>query len=416
MPEEIRKRKRGSRGGKSSKDKEQEGKETIIEDNTALKLKKTRRSKKGKGHLMEQQETGPQIDFKTENNPDYNSFEVESYEVLAPDTRSYFQNIENLLADNDQVESEELEILLENVYGELDGKEIMACTDFECSRIVEKLLRISSDFQIRVFCDRLNGKYHFLFMHQFGSHVVQTLLGLAADIVEREYFSSSGKQKNTENNEGLPAMEELVLLIGEQLEGHWKDLMMNRHASFLVRTFLNVLCGESIINDSQIRSAKSKKYNQSHNNSGFSSKHNGDRIKRAVPPSFTKLLKNIVREVSAFIKNEDLKKMAVDPVANPVLQMLIYIPYSVGDDAEKTHPLINALISYDNSDDFIKTLITDQVGSHMMEKIIERCDKKTLKKIYKKYFGPVFIDLCHHNVANYVVQVFKNFTFSIEDN
>jgi hypothetical protein len=264
------------------------------------------------------------------------------------------------------------------------------------SRILEKLLRISSDFQIRVFTDRLNGHYASLFQHQFGSHVIQTLLGLSADIVEREL--SSLKYPNNklifkvEDNEGiLPSMEDLVIGIGMQLSSHWKHLIIQRNASFVVRTFLNILSG-SMVKQSEIRSAKSKKYNQNHNN--FSTTI--DKL-RSVPPSFSKLLETIVEEVSEFLNPEHVRKFALNPISNPVLQILICIKNENG-------PLIESLVGKD-SETFTGTLIRDKVGSHLLEKVIIHCDQRIFEMIFESHFKNQFVELCKHDIANFVMQV-----------
>ena len=49
-------------------------------------------------------------------------------------------------------------MFLNNIYKEIDGNELQLATDKECSRIMEKILRISNDAQIRVFLNQLNEK------------------------------------------------------------------------------------------------------------------------------------------------------------------------------------------------------------------------------------------------------------------
>jgi nucleolar protein 9 len=68
----------------------------------------------------------------------------------------------------------------------LEDNELRLATDYDCSRILEKLLRLSDDFQLRVFMDRITGRFADVFRHQYASHVCQTLLEAAADVVDRE--------------------------------------------------------------------------------------------------------------------------------------------------------------------------------------------------------------------------------------
>jgi nucleolar protein 9 len=100
--------------------------------------------------------------------------------------------------------------------------------------VLEKLLKISSDFELRVFMDRLTGRYAELFTHRFASHVCQTLLTLSADIVEREARGESIPGPNEEAEKGsdvgvLLSMEQLVLSLckvgfkrSDDLQKNWK--------------------------------------------------------------------------------------------------------------------------------------------------------------------------------------------------
>jgi nucleolar protein 9 len=109
------------------------------------------------------------------------------------------------------------QLFVSNVYSEVENKELVLATDHSCSLVLEKLLKISSDFELRVFMDRLTGRYAELFTHRFASHVCQTLLTLAADIAEREARGESipgpdeGKKDGKEDVGVLLSMEKLVL-------------------------------------------------------------------------------------------------------------------------------------------------------------------------------------------------------------
>jgi nucleolar protein 9 len=108
------------------------------------------------------------------------------------------------------------QLFVANVYSEVESKELILATDHSCSMVLEKLLKISSDFELRVFMDRLTGRYAELFTHRFASHVCQTLLTLSADIVEREARGESIPGPNEEAEKGsdvgvLLSMEQLVL-------------------------------------------------------------------------------------------------------------------------------------------------------------------------------------------------------------
>ena len=124
------------------------------------------------------------------------------------ETRNYFESIEKVLDGHSYDDSS---ILLANIYKEIDGKEILITKDYSTSRILEKILQASTDFQIRVFMERLSGQFLDLCQHQFASHVCQTLLNLGADIAERELKGESVVELAAGVDNQLSSMETLIV-------------------------------------------------------------------------------------------------------------------------------------------------------------------------------------------------------------
>lgn len=48
-------------------------------------------------------------------------------------------------------------LFVDNVYAEVEGNELRLATNYSCSLVLEKLLKISDGFQLRVFMDKLSG-------------------------------------------------------------------------------------------------------------------------------------------------------------------------------------------------------------------------------------------------------------------
>ncbi|KAI8895550.1 armadillo-type protein [Globomyces pollinis-pini] len=401
---EFKKRKRGKRGGKSDKqapvnEQEADAPEAvvneIVETETNTK-KKTRRSKRGKTidefPVVEQPET--HIEW-TEAGPQSNLNTGFGFEELDSETRQYFKEMEDILETKEFETPDEKYMFISNAFNEVNGKELIIASDFEGSRILEKLLKSASDFQIRVFADRLTGNYEGLFKHQFASHVCQTLLMLAADVIERDLQGRSiNPDVDDEQLKSLPSMEDIIKSITEEIGSQWGVLMTHSHGSYMVRTFLNVLAGESLVEETQIRSKKSSAYNKNHNNTWETKRGKKNRL---VPSSFAQILSDIVSVVSNGLTVDDFKVLALHPVANPVLQLLVAIPGT-------GKGLVGVLLSGTNAEEFIKKLIENQVGSHLMEKIILYASAEQYKVLYKSFFRSKLLNLCNHNVGNFVVQ------------
>ncbi|KAI8823129.1 armadillo-type protein, partial [Fimicolochytrium jonesii] len=323
--------------------------------------------------------------------------------------------------DTKEFESEEEKALfIGAMFRAMDGKECIVAADPDCSRVVEKMLRSADDFRVRVFTDRLNGQFIELFKHQFASHVCQTLIYAAADVVDREIkgtFVVEAPEGDEAALETLPTMTTLVEQLCEQMKGEWKDLMMDAYASHLVRAVLCLLSGDPLAQgEAERRSKKSKKYNSEHNNTWKPNPANapktgraGVSVKRTVPPQFKEALKEITREVAEQMEIMGLRTYATHIVANPVLQLLI----SLSDTSES---LISTLLAVEDSAtcqlstqtdeerQFMVDLIRHPVGSHLVEKLLAAASAHLFHQLYVTYFRGQLEELCLHPVANFVVQ------------
>lgn len=87
-------------------------------------------------------------------------------------------------------EEEEIEddrpLLLRSSLESLSGHEMTLAGDPDTSIILERLLFAMDDFAKRVLGDRFAGQFERLAKHRNGSHVLQTLLSLAGETIDRE--------------------------------------------------------------------------------------------------------------------------------------------------------------------------------------------------------------------------------------
>jgi hypothetical protein len=180
----MEKRKRGSRGGASAQKEEAE-----------LVIKKTRRGGRGRKGLV--------LD--------------EMHQALPPqplvesDTKAYLLSMEEVLDAAEEKEADDLEMIIQNIYREIDGTEFQVACDYETCRILEKLLMLSNDFLLRVFSGKIKSNIKDLIGDAYGSHVLETLLVISADVVAREEKGDSLVE--LQNQEELMTMNEFVLQV-----------------------------------------------------------------------------------------------------------------------------------------------------------------------------------------------------------
>ena len=285
------KRKRGSRGGSAQK----ESVEPII--------KKTRRGARGRKNVgFDEMDEINEVAFPS------------PLVQLESDTKAYLLSMEELLDSADEKEAEEMEMIIQNIYREIDGCEFEVACDFEACRILEKLLMLSNDFHLRAFASKIRCRSKELIRDAYGSHVLQTLLVIAADVVAREDKGDSHVELQGE--EELDSMNDFILGFYKALNGDWVEYMTDTYASHVLRTFLCLLSGSDL---SDNKSKKSKKYNSNHKISRISVGS------RKVSDEFLEILNQITKSIMKTLKsnNDCIKQLAFNQNANPVLQILI---------------------------------------------------------------------------------------------
>ncbi|KAI8581582.1 hypothetical protein K450DRAFT_232018 [Umbelopsis ramanniana AG] len=341
---------------------------------------------------------------------------------LDADVQQYFKSVEQTLDDPPFETTQDQQLFVANVYTEVQDKELVLATDHTCSLVLEKLLKISSDFELRVFMDRLTGRYAELFTHRFASHVCQTLLTLGADSAEREARGESvpGPDEGAKESGDvgvLLSMEELVLSLCKELKPQLCSLISDPFASHVIRVLLYLLAGKRIDEDSdvkgQLRSKKSQKYRNTNNNKDIklSTKASPTRV---VPKSFTDMLHELTRELTEGLSETVIRTLAVHRVANPVLQLLLELQPETEDGQNARDMIIDRILwgivsdestqSNHDRDSWFETLLRDQVGSHLLEVILKTASPSVYNKIFVTYFRNRLVKLCHHPVANFVVQ------------
>ncbi|KAF9302125.1 Nucleolar protein 9 [Mortierella antarctica] len=339
---------------------------------------------------------------------------------IDPDIQQYFKGVEQTLDELNFETAEEQQLFLENVYTEVQGKELVLATDHSCSLVLEKLLRASNDFQLRVFFDKFNGNFLKLFTHRFASHVCQTLITLCADSVEREVRSNETKTKEEREvpkEEGvLLSAEDMILNVCRQTQEEFTALISDPFASHIIRVILYVLAGRTVADDGSgkgnVRSKKSAKYNDANN-----SKTNAGAFRptRLVPPSFKEMLHTITSTMMNGLSASIVRSLAVHQVANPVLQLLLEV--LAKDNEEAKDELVDKLLmditreeepghKNNDRDAYVETLLRDQVGSHLLEMIVKVASPALYQKFYTTYFRGRLVKLSFHPIANYVIQQF----------
>ncbi|KAJ2718090.1 Nucleolar protein 9 [Coemansia sp. Benny D115] len=352
-----------------------------------------------------------------------------SYGLVNPDLQKYLKGCEEMLDNPNFDSAEDREIFVNNVYSEMKNFELQLTTDHECSRILEKLFRISSSYQIKRFFSLIFENTIQLLIHRFSSHTVQTLLLISVIALEREQRGEmsefdSGASMDVDEDEqvartDLPSFEELVLKLAKEVTPMWATLMSNEYASHILRVLLLVLSGgpigDTATTKSTIKSKSSTKYMQ--DRKGMPITHPSFSTTREVPESFKTALSKLLKTTSDSMSDVVARGFTNNTVGSPVLQLMLDLQAQITR-VEYRESLLDKclmdIISAPNNDGtrrdmYITIMMEDVVGSHFLQLVVKIASPKLFQTLYDRYVAGKIRKLAFHPVANFVLQdFFKN--------
>jgi nucleolar protein 9 len=78
--------------------------------------------------------------------------------TLDEQEQEYFKRADDMLETNSFGDHEERSLFIANVYREADGKELKIAQSQSCSRLMERLIQLSSPAQLKTLFQRFSGK------------------------------------------------------------------------------------------------------------------------------------------------------------------------------------------------------------------------------------------------------------------
>ncbi|MCJ1432528.1 Nucleolar protein 9 [Xylographa pallens] len=338
--------------------------------------------------------------------------ETPFYGLLDEEEQTYFKRADTLLELNQFADDEERNLFLANVYREAGGKELKVVCSQSCSRLMERLIRLSTAEQLKSLFQKFTGHFLHLVQHRFASHCCEALFLQAAPIVTQELIAPLADSKEPTNDGGISAsMEDLFLLVVKELEGNLGYLMTDTFASHTLRVLLVVLSGQplkSIAIRTLLQSKKKEKIDVTGRK--IESKAEGMAY-RTVPESFKAALDEMILGTIAGLDTTYLQALATHPTGNPVLQLLIELEFSRSgkSKAREENSLFRRLLPDDppaddtQSASFVKGLLYDPVGSRLLETIVQFAPGKVFKTLYKSLFRDNIGNLVRNDIAGFVV-------------
>lgn len=378
----------------------------------------TKKQKPSENQSFSQAEIGddyiPLEDYDTSANTGDTPF----YGLLDSEEQDYFSHANGLL-DLDQFDSlEEKGLFVERVFEEANGKELKIACSQSCSRLMEKLIALSTPSQAKRLFSKFSGHILHLVQHRFASHCCEALFVRSAGIATQEKKSANKAKKQKRQNDGdddneedsIVSVEELYLNAVSELDGNWGYLLTERFASHTIRVLLLVLAGEPFDSSFNAVIASRKKENLDSTRTIQQQDGSGS-AKRPVPESFNTTLDKMMGDLISGLDNTYLRALATHPTGSPVLQVILSLELTrkgksnIKDSDSLFAKLVpdEGLSEGSESAAFLRGLLYDPVGSRLLETIVRCAPGKIFKSFFKNIIHERIGSLSRNDTASYVV-------------
>ncbi|KAK6345102.1 Nucleolar protein 9 [Orbilia javanica] len=331
--------------------------------------------------------------------------------LLDEQEQEYFRKADETLEANLFKSEEERDMFLQNVMKETESKELkMACSQ-GCSRLLEKLLFLANPGRVKIVFQKFHGHFGHLMEHRFASHCCEALFTVAASVAAAEHTGLAEGNTTSDDKEFVSA-ESLFLYTVTELEPLIDGLLMNPFGAHVLRTLFLVLSGAPLDSQSHKSIIHSKR---KENISASVKKTDGyEGQARPVPESFREALSKIINTITGDINRESIRNLATDPLGSPTLQLLIELDlgrsrkYKTKIEESLVGKLVLQLPEDEERDmdatkSFVKMLLSDTIGSHLLERVMMCVPKKTFNQLYGLYFKDGLGALAANETASYVV-------------
>ncbi|RDA85228.1 hypothetical protein CP532_3276 [Ophiocordyceps camponoti-leonardi (nom. inval.)] len=358
--------------------------------------------------------SGPKNDDDDDDNKN-DEKAVVFFGLLSDEEQEYFRSADEMLELNQFPSAEDRDLFVENVYREAEGKELKLASSQSCSRLMERLIQLSTTAQKKHLFNAWAGHFLALVQHRFASHCCEALFLRSAGIVTRDMagFVIDLKGVAAKNQEAEASMESLFLATLDELEGNFSYLIVDRFASHAVRALLLVLSGRPL-DEASARSLVRSKKKENVWVAGSAAADEVNKGHRAVPASFIAAVDKIIADSTAGLDASGLALLARHPIGNPTLQLLLTLDMvrdkseAKSDDARPS--LLHRLLpgapasladASAEASQLVAGMMYDQIGSRLVETLVTHCPGKVFKPLNHNIFLPRIEAFVRNDISSY---------------
>lgn len=344
--------------------------------------------------------------------------EKEFFGLLADEEQEYFRRADEMLELNDFPSPQDRDVFVESVWREAQSKELKLASSQSCSRLLERLIQLSTTARKKRLFHAFAGHFPSLVRHRFASHCCEALFLRSAGVVTHELDGFDGFVLDTKGehvHEQAPeaSMETLFLATLDELEPSLSFLVTDRFASHVVRVLLLVLSGRPLEDLSTRTLVKSRK-KEHVSVAGSAAADAQNQGVRPVPESFTVAIAKIISDTTAQLDATGLRVLAKHPMGNPTLQLLLELDMTLNKSDQKPDPdrptLLRRLLpgapqsladETSEASELINGMIYDQIGSRLIETLVTHCPGKVFKALNHNIFLPRIQGYVRNDISSY---------------
>jgi hypothetical protein len=336
----------------------------------------------------------------------------EFYGLLNEDDQAYFKRIEAMFELNQFETPEEKELFIESVWREAEGKELKLACSQSCSRILERMIKASRPKHLKQLFQSFSSNFLFLVQHRFASHCCETLFIASAPVVTQELAApiAPPTSQDPDDDDVYVSMENLFLFTVNELSNNMGFLVTDPFASHSLRVLLIVLSGKPP-DDASVISARSGETHDHMNASRQQSSIGKQPQWRTVPTSFRDTVQKTTASIIGGLDTHYLRTLTTNTLASKILQLLIELEFNPSSNARpsEAETLYERLVPEESPTEeteagrFLKGLLYDQVGSHLLELIVRCAPGKIFKRLYRSFFQPQTATMAKNDIASFVL-------------
>ena len=154
MPRENNKR--GRRGAEKKRKFDEAASVPVDGDENTIDSTKRQKTTNGDAESFAEQHDYQPLNHA--NGESHQAVDRPFFGMLDEEEQDYFRKADEMLELNSFADPEERNLFLANVYREADGKELKLANSQSCSRLMERLIQLSSPQQLKKLFQKFNGK------------------------------------------------------------------------------------------------------------------------------------------------------------------------------------------------------------------------------------------------------------------